>query len=356
MNVFQCMWVVGSVLAVDSSAQTFGAVVSTPVPGLSLAAIGLLDADGDGRLDVIAAPRGNSVVHTIAGDGAGGFGAVTTSSPAYGMPTDAAAFFDATGDGRVDVVVSGALTQSGVRLLSGDGSGGFVQGPPIAGLPLTFHGMRVDGDEHPDLVGIGSFSGVLSVAFGAPGGGFRPAVAVAVGVPMPLFPRDFVSGDVDGDGDEDLLVGLPPVVMLSDGAGGFPGGSQLPVQAQLPRALGDFDGDGRLDLLAQDNVGIVRLFRNDGFGGFEAPTFALSGQSSFLRVVRTADVDGDGNTDALIATGSSIQVWLGDGAGGFASSERPTSGCSARTHRPTPPDCCWPAPRSTVAGPRSAST
>lgn len=323
MNVIPCRWLVGGALAAGLSAQTFGAVVSTPVPGLSVWAIGLCDADGDGRLDVVAAPRGDSVVRSLLGDGAGGFAAIVASSLVYGVPADAAAFLDATGDGVVDAIVSGGVINAGVRVMQGDGSGAFVQGPPIAGMPLLFHGMNLDGDQYPDLVGIAAFSSVLTVAFGAPGGGFLPPVSVATGVAVPPVVFELLSEDVDGDGDEDLLPGGLPAsaVLLSDGAGGFAGGSQLPPLATRPQALGDFDGDARLDLLAADVSGVVRLFRNDGLGGFLPPGPALSGPNPNLRGVRAADVDLDGATDALIASATSIQLWLGDGAGGLTASQ-----------------------------------
>ena len=40
------------------------------------------------------------------------------------------------GPGVVDAIVSGGVINAGVRVMQGDGSGAFVQGPPIAGMPI----------------------------------------------------------------------------------------------------------------------------------------------------------------------------------------------------------------------------
>ena len=94
-------------------------------------------------------------------------------------------------------------------------------------------------------------------------------------------PEQVVLGDVDGDGDLDLLTanagttaqpGNTVSVRLNNGSGTFSGGSNVTVGlSPNSLALGDVDGDGDLDLLAANlapNTVSVRL--NDGSGAFSS--------------------------------------------------------------------------------------
>lgn len=298
--------------------QVFAAVVTTPVPGLTAGAIALADTNGDGHVDIVVAPNSDGAVRTLLGDGAGGF-ALSISSPALaGIPAPATAVLDVTADGRVDLIQGGGPT-FGVQRMAGDGLGRFAPGILVPGLGFQFAPMDVDRDGHPDLVGFGG--GMVTFVRGLPVGGFAAAVGVPSPVPLPIGVVKFVTADVDRDGNLDLLAGGLglPVVLYGDGVGGFPRGILLGQQAFVPHALADFDGDGLLDLLAQDGSGVVRLFPNDGVGGFPAPTVVFPGGSSQPRLVRAADVDLDGRVDVLIRAGSNVQLHLGDGVGGFAS-------------------------------------
>lgn len=296
--------------------QAFAAVVTTPVPGLTAGAIALADTNGDGHVDLVVAPSTDGAVRTLLGDGVGGF-SLSISSPALaGIPAPATAVLDVTADGRVDLIQGGGPS-FGVQRMTGDGLGGFAPGVLVPGLGFQFAPMDVDRDGHPDLVGFGG--GMVTFVRGLPVGGFAAAVGVPSPVPLPIGVVKFVTADVDRDGNRDLLAGGLglPVVLYGDGVGGFPRGILLGQQAFAPLALADFDGDGFPDLLAQDGSGVVRLFPNDGVGGFLAPTVAFPGSSSQQRLVRAADVDMDGRCDVLVRVGTNIQVHFGDGAGAF---------------------------------------
>src|SRR5690349_10625292 len=152
-----------------------------------------------------------------------------------------------------------------------------------------------------------------------------------------------VSGDVNRDGSNDLLVGRSPLfnpgslsLLLNAGSGLFPTSANLAgVFSPRSLALGDMDQDGDLDLVASDqgvlgpngfdNDGVV-VFLNDGLGGFAAqPRYPFDVRDDEPEGLCLGDLDGDGDLDVTVAirlhqTGpltseSCVLVYLNDGHG-----------------------------------------
>jgi len=148
---------------------------------------------------------------------------------------------------------------------------------------------------------------------------------------------DVAFSDVDGDGDNDvLLVGAPSpgpeIVKLytNDGDGNFTEVMDTPFEnLQVGSfAFSDVDGDGDSDLLmiGRNNSGppfslFAKLFTNDGAGSFTEDMDAPfeGGESSALAF---SDVDGDGDSDVII-TGRNdagtrfTKFYTNDGLGNF---------------------------------------
>ncbi|MDO9487297.1 MAG: CRTAC1 family protein [Sphingomonadaceae bacterium] len=153
-----------------------------------------------------------------------------------------------------------------------------------------------------------------------------------------------VAADFDNDGDSDVLVAnsdlsrrsnLPPApvehpVLYRNDAGwkfvategqGFASAARFPA---LSTAIGDVDNDGDLDLvvgMVGDSKGPLRdrLLLNDGRGGFVAASADFGEHRGMQAALALADLNGDGNLDLLAAAyDEPIGIYPGDGRGGFA--------------------------------------
>ena len=245
--------------------------------GFSTPAFGDLDADGD--FDVLtgfAAPQINYFENT--GNGA---------APAYVLRTGAANPLN----GRT---VTGGYTAPVFGDLDGDGDLDVVSGNGTGGL--LFHFLNTGTAVAP------AFTGTLGMSLSGLGGLSRPAL-----------------GDLDGDGDLDLLAGsaagtlryfehtgaaVATAFVERSGAGNpFDG---VDIGSNSAPALIDVEGDGDLDVVAGAAGGTLLLFENTGRAtspAFLARTGAanpLSWSVSTSNLTPTlADLDGDGDPDAL---------------------------------------------------------
>lgn len=185
----------------------------------------------------------------------------------------------------------------------------------------------VTGDGLADVVCTNASGSSVSVLRNTtPAGAAAATFAGAVTISASLSPRAVAAADFSGDGLMDLLIvngGTSNVTLVrGSGPGAFNGARSSYVVGSSPQAVAvaDVDGSGRPDALVANQGGnSVTVLRNDGAGGLAASqTVALGAGASPLGIA-LGDLDGDGTTDAVVATAgrTALGVLQGDGAGGF---------------------------------------
>lgn len=137
-------------------------------------------------------------------------------------------------------------------------------------------------------------------------------------------PETVVMGDFNGDGALDLAVanthGSDVSILLGTGTGSFAAATNFATLGLTPRdiAVGDFNGDGTQDLaVANGGSSDVSILLGTGTGSFGAAAKFTVGSGP--RSVAVGDFDGDGTLDLAVANGgsNSVSILLGTGTGSF---------------------------------------
>ncbi|NIA04205.1 MAG: hypothetical protein GWP09_02535, partial [Nitrospiraceae bacterium] len=163
-------------------------------------------------------------------------------------------------------------------------------------------------------------------------GQFKQFIEINAGQLTALNNTSIVSGDIDNDGDIDLIIsGMDSSfnnytkIYRNDGTGSFTeiNAGQLYPVSNGDLALGDIDNDGDLDLILTGyNSGpISKIYQNDGTGSF---TEINTGQLTDIQQgsIALGDMDNDGDLDIIIcgtSSGVSItKIYQNDGTGSFS--------------------------------------
>ena len=283
------------------------------------------DLNNSGGLDLVVLDYGASVgkLSLLFNNGDGTFGVDETTHDGYIDDWDAdspisLATGDLDGDGDPDLVTANRGVGNrppSVSVLINNGDGTFAERVVYAAgaRPISVAIADLDGDGDLDLAvanGENFIDNTVSVLLNNGDGTFADQVTYDVGLPA----WSVGIGDLDGDGDQDLAVGLWTVheqylaVLLNNGDGTFVAGAVTDVRA-APRsvAVADLDGDGDLDVAtANKGGGDVSVLLNDGNGTFPggAAHYDVWGRA---RSVAVTDIDDDGDLDLAVALSTTEQ-------------------------------------------------
>lgn len=259
-------------LAASNGDGTYKAPTVAATYGNSIASIQTADVTGDGIADLVLEGFGSFNVYPGMPDG-------TFSAPASAvvdgggyLNSPALGIADLDGDGKLDFVTTSRFSTD-VTFGKGLGDGNFIAAPILANpagvgdlalAPGEFFVAAIadmNGDGKVDLVGENLATGAIVTALTGTGGKFNYKVALppstTISTPQP------VTGDFNGDGKADLVIldYVPGAqtdsaigVALSNGDGTVQTPLTFPIpfphdNSEFALAVGDVNGDGKPDLV-----------------------------------------------------------------------------------------------------------
>ncbi len=246
---------------------------------------------------------------------------------------------DLNNDGREDLVFGyhpemGAQDSFGVQLSTGDGT---YATPVSYELPSSAGGVGpvligdFNNDGHPDILAFGTDDNTLYLYVNNGKGAFTIGGTFTYGSGTQSSGVTAATGDFNHDSLTDLaFVNAGQLhVWFGNGKGGFTPGPAMGVNGANP-VLGDFDGDGKADLLLTDTVNytVAYVLYGDGTGHFPHTTTITfsnpAGTTGTHYVAFSAgEINGDGKTD-ILATEPTVYTnrvffYYGDASRTFAS-------------------------------------
>ncbi len=335
----------GSTIAVSLGRGdgTFSPLTKYPV-GSAPEALAIGDLNGDTHPDVVVANYLSRSISVLLGAGDGTLRA--HAAYATGGKPRSLAIADLDRDGAADVVLASVEASSGsyYRLSVFRGLGGGALGTPtdyaLLRSPTGLAAADVNGDLYPDIVltqYLDYDNSALAVLLNRSDGTLDAAAETIV----PGWLSAVAVGDLDADGDADLVLGNVKDqtlgVRLGLGDGTFP--SHVSYRTGLNAAgglhgqrlvLADLNADSRLDLVvATDQENAVAVFLGCGDGSL-AP-FVQYPQGQFTSAVAVGDFNGDGVPDIARGhhDGVFTSVLFGRGDGSFIATPAYPSGAGS---------------------------
>lgn len=261
------------------------------------------DVTGDGKVDLLL-PCQNAVTGEadfLKGNGDGTFGTATKVTLTGANKPQAIVVYDATGDGKADMLVaSNGTNTKNVIAYTGDNTGAFTYLPDNLQQASTLNSIY--NLKAFDLNADGKVDNIVSTHMLG-----NTVANASVNLPNPVAPTTL------------MTTGSNPYDVAS----------------------ADFDNDGKADLVfANQGSNNFSLFTQGGNSAFAIKGAAISTVTAEPQGISAADMDVDGNQDVLtanygVAAGGDISLFRGNGMGGFAAARQTVStGSSAANGRP----------------------
>ena len=283
----------------------------------SSAVLAIADVTGDGRADHVTAD-GTNGGFALVGQPDGTFASPVASNIDAG---ERVAMADFDGDGHLDLVVSSV--GGGAALARGHGDGTFTQSAQFGYDDIALLATDWNGDGKPDVVALRETNNAYELAVYAGHGDGTFQAPLLYGIRSVV--SDFALADLDGDGHLDVVVAegsaspgdlstLSVVLGNTVGLQGAPYIGDIPstTSAHFQAASGDFNDDGKLDLVAMESVskgwGVQLATGIDQWTA--APTVFSNGAPAVV-----GDFNRDGKLDVVVPEGGTMNWLAGNGDG-----------------------------------------
>ncbi|HEV2351619.1 MAG TPA: choice-of-anchor D domain-containing protein [Terriglobia bacterium] len=231
---------------------------------------------------------------------------------------------------------SGDCLDRGLSIFLGNGDGTFQSPLPFSTGQVPIPSSVATGDFNRDgkldlAVGIfGASGGEVDIYLGNGDGTFQAGATYHVGTQYSQPPSSIVVADFNGDGKLDLATAdwfnsSSVSIFLGNGDGTFQSQVQYATGGSpYSMALADFNGDGKLDLAVANNdarADSVSILLGNGDGTFQAHVDYATGVSPVS--VTIGDFNGDGKLDLATADAGSntVSILLGNGDGTFQTNQ-----------------------------------
>jgi hypothetical protein len=292
------------------------------------------DAEGDGDLDAFVGQKDGTLAFFR--NDSGTFTQVTgTGNPFYGVnvgQNSIPSFGDIDGDGDFDAFIRNS---NGVIRFFENTTGTFTE---VTGTGNFFNSIDVGLKSAPSFVDIEG-DGDQDIFFGEDDGHiyfFRNNSGTFTQVATADHPLDGVDMgsnstpvfiDIDGDGDKDAFIGNSNgnINFYRNDSGIFTPGTGNPfngtdVGSNSTPTLADIDGDGDKDAIIGENYGTIRVYRNNSgtfsqLGGTDSPFNGVD--VGYGSAPTFADIDGDGDQDAFIGSRDGTVRFFENNSGTF---------------------------------------